>query len=82
MNKQFKELELKAYVEREMEFIDPSNNMPVRYTGKEFSREQFYKLIVEECTTVLNKRYMGDQNREDMEVRRCIADLNKHFGIE
>jgi len=36
---------------------------------------------VQECIGVLNKRFMGDLNREDMEVRRCIADVKKHFGV-
>lgn len=39
------------------------------------------ELIVQDCVRVLNKRYMGDQNREDLEVRRCIEDVKKHFGI-
>jgi hypothetical protein len=46
-----------------------------------FDHEKFAGLIVKECTDVLNKRFVGDLNREDMEVRRCIADVNKHFGI-
>ena len=48
----------------------------------EFELEKFAELIVRECVDVLNKRYMGDQNREDMEVRRCIDDVKKHFGVE
>ena len=40
------------------------------------------ELIVAECVSVLNKRYMGDQNREDMEVRRCIEAVKQHFGVE
>ena len=48
----------------------------------EFELEKFAELIVQECVDVLNKRYMGDQNREDMEVRRCIDDVKKHFGDE
>ena len=48
----------------------------------EFELEKFAELIVQECVDVLNKRYMGDQNREDMEVRRCIDDVKKHFGVE
>jgi hypothetical protein len=44
--------------------------------------EKFAELIVQECIGVLNKRFMGDLNREDMEVRRCIADVEKHFGVE
>ncbi len=42
--------------------------------------EKFAELIVEEAIAVLQKRFMGDLNREDMEVRRCIADVKKHFG--
>lgn len=44
--------------------------------------EYFAELIVRECVGVVNKRYMGDNNREDMEVRRCVEDLRQHFGIE
>jgi hypothetical protein len=44
--------------------------------------EKFAELIVRECIDTLNKRFMGDLNREDMEVRRCIEDVKKHFGIE
>jgi len=44
--------------------------------------EKFAELIVRECVGVVNKRYMGDNNREDMEVRRCVEDLKRHFGVE
>ncbi len=44
--------------------------------------ERFAELLINECIGVVNKRYMGDNNREDMEVRRCVADLKKHFGVE
>ena len=40
------------------------------------------ELIVQECVQTLGKRYMGDNNREDMEVRRCIEDVKKHFGVK
>ena len=40
------------------------------------------ELIARECVDVLNKRFMGDLNREDKEVRRCIEDVKKHFGLE
>ena len=43
--------------------------------------ERFAKSIVKECVDVLNRRFMGDLNREDLEVRRCIADIKKHFGV-
>ena len=44
-------------------------------------RQKFAELIVQDCVDVLNKRFMGDLNREDMEVRRCVADVQKHFGV-
>lgn len=44
--------------------------------------ERFAELIVKECVDVLNNRFMGDMNREDLEVRRCIADVKQHFGVE
>jgi hypothetical protein len=44
--------------------------------------KEFAELILKETISVLQKRFMGDLNREDMEVRRCIADVKKHFGIE
>ena len=46
-----------------------------------FDKEKFAELIVQECIGVVNKRYMGDNNREDMEVRRCVEDLKKHFEV-
>jgi hypothetical protein len=44
--------------------------------------EKIVEAVVNECIGVLNKRYMGDNNREDFEVRRCVEDLKKHFGVE
>lgn len=44
--------------------------------------QKFAELIVAECIHVLNKRYMGDNNREDMEVRRCVEDIQKHFDLK
>ena len=44
--------------------------------------EKFAELIVQECTNVLNRRFMGDLNREDMEVRRCIEDVKKYFKVK
>ena len=49
---------------------------------EQFDEEKFAELIVKECVTVLNNRFMGDLNREDLEVRRCIADVKQHFGVE
>jgi hypothetical protein len=44
--------------------------------------EKFAELFVAETIAVLQKRFTGDLNREDMEVRRCIADVQKHFEVE
>ena len=44
--------------------------------------ERFANLIISESINVVNKRYMGDNNREDFEVRRCVEDLKNHFGVE
>ena len=41
---------------------------------------KFAELIVKECVDTLEKRFMGDLNREDQEVRRCIDALKQHFG--
>ena len=43
--------------------------------------EKFAELIVAETISVLQKRFMGDLNREDMEVRKCIEDVKTHFGV-
>ena len=44
--------------------------------------QKFAELLIKEAIGVVNKRYMGDNNREDFEVRRCVEDLKKHFGVE
>lgn len=44
--------------------------------------EKFAESIVWECINTVDKRFMGDLNREDLEVRRCVADLKRHFGVE
>jgi hypothetical protein len=52
------------------------------HTRLSISQQKFAELIVTDAIGVLQKRFMGDLNREDMEVRRCIEDLKKHFGVE
>lgn len=44
--------------------------------------QKFAELMAREAIAVVQKRFMGDFNREDMEIRRCVADLKKHFGVE
>jgi hypothetical protein len=68
MNERIKELMKQSMVEYQFDL--------------RFSPEKFAELIVKETISVLQKRFMGDLNREDMEVRRCIADIQKHFGVE
>ena len=43
---------------------------------------RFGNLIIKDCIDTLQERFMGDLNREDQEVRRCIETLQKHFGVE
>lgn len=58
---------------------DPERGDIHGYTFEQM--REFAELIVKECIGALNKRFMGDLNREDMEVRRCIDDVKKHFGV-
>jgi hypothetical protein len=48
----------------------------------ERAMEQFARLVALEAIAVVQKRFMGDLNREDMEVRQCVEDLKQHFGVE
>ena len=48
----------------------------------DFQYRKFAELIVRECIDTVKRRYMGDNNREDMEVRRCVEDLKTHFGVD
>ena len=52
------------------------------FDGREIDTEKFAELIVQDCLGVLKRRFMGDLNREDMEVKRCIEDVKQHFGVE
>ena len=52
------------------------------YQSNCLDAEKFAEFLVKECVSVVEKRFMGDLNREDMEVRRCVADLKEHFGVE
>jgi hypothetical protein len=74
MNERIKEL-----AEQATTYIEPTFSSG---EGWIFDKEKFAELILKETISVLQKRFMGDLNREDMEVRRCIADAKKHFGIK
>jgi hypothetical protein len=78
MNERIKELAIESAKYLDWDFP----NDPTEYTFTSDSLSKFAELIVKECVTVLNNRFMGDMNREDLEVRRCVADLKEHFGVE
>ena len=54
-------------------------NDPTEYTFTSDSLSKFAELIAaaerEACAKVCDARYMGDNNREDMEARRCAAAI-------
>lgn len=52
------------------------------YTRQDFFNYKLVDLVVQECIETVHKRFMGDLNREDMEVLRCVSELKNHFGIE
>ena len=81
MNERIKELALDAGL---LNYVD--HETPRRYFvhghAEQEDVEKFAQLIVQECIDTVKKRFMGDLNREDMEVKRCVEDLKKHFGVE
>jgi hypothetical protein len=77
MNNRIKELAEQAVIFR----LDPDSNAYEAQVSPD-DLEALAESIVHEAIAVVNKRYMGDNNREDMEVRRCVEDLKKHFGVE
>ena len=91
MNERIKELQAEINrLEKQMQYerireliIQTGDWLENNGQSDRYEREiKFAELIVKECVTVLNNRFMGDLNREDLEVRRCIADIKKHFGVE
>ena len=70
MNEQIKLLAIQA------------NVLHTDFFDNEWEVEKFAELIMAECFGVLRKRFMGDWNREDQEVLRCIEDIRKHFGVD
>ena len=71
--------------ERIKELIKQATSTHINEDGAgfhNFSKIKFAELIVHDAIATVQKRYMGDHNREDMEVLRCVIDLKKHFGVE
>lgn len=77
MNQRIQELKKQCIVQEQR-----GTNAFDNYVVDRFDTNKFAESIVHECLLVLNRRFMGDLNREDMEVRRCIDDVKKHFGVE
>ena len=73
MNKRIRELEAQCW-EHDQSWTGVGQRV--------FNKEKFAELIVQDCLGVLKTRFMGDLNREDMEVKRCIEDVKEHFGVE
>lgn len=44
--------------------------------------ERLADLVLEEAAKVCDKRYMGDNNREDLEARRCAAAIRALKGAK
>ncbi len=79
MNERIRELIKQA----DIEFDVSSDNYSVDTAVViPYDLEKFAELMAREAITVVQKRFMGDLNREDMEIRRCVEDLKKHFGVE
>jgi hypothetical protein len=56
--------------------------LPALLTNPTESKLEFDMPTVELCLQILRRRFMGDLNREDMEVRRCIQDIENYFGVK
>jgi hypothetical protein len=77
--------------ERTIDLYKQATEFAYNSIGKEHSNTAYFQgtiagkfaeLIVRECIDTVQQRYMGDNNREDMEVRECVQDLKQHFGVE
>lgn len=60
---------------------DPADRRPFSEADWEARRNYLAEadaaiaLVLEEAAKVCDRRYMGDNNREDMEARRCAAAI-------
>jgi hypothetical protein len=52
------------------------------FVSTEETFNRFAELIVRECIDTVQQRCVGDHNREDQEVLRCVADIKQHFGVK
>lgn len=77
MNEQIKKLVKKTYLFDDYETV--ADRQQKIYSFTEEGLEKLAELIVQECIDTVKKRFMGDLNREDMEIQLCIEDLKKTF---
>lgn len=73
---------IKNLADRALDKVVPYTWTTLNYDEIQKLQEHLAQLIVAECIATVKKRYIGDNNREDMEVRRCVADIQTHFGVE
>jgi len=73
---------LKQITGQVLDEVVPETWTALKYDKIKEIQTRTAELIVQEVIGVLQKRFMGDLNREDMEVRRCVEDVKKHFGVE
>jgi hypothetical protein len=61
------------------------SGMIAGYEGEPDLLERFAALVAaaerEACAKVCDARYMGDNNREDMEARRCAAAIRSRGKV-
>ena len=73
------ETRIKAYMEAKMKHIKMYNECMNLADGLDVAK--FAELVRaderEQCAKVCEARYMGDNNREDMEARRCAEAIRK-----
>jgi hypothetical protein len=73
MNKRMLQLAEQAW---DATAVSPEFGHPVSFA------EKLSELIIQECIDTVHKRYMGDNNREDREVLRCVSELKNRFGVK
>ena len=66
------------------EYADAKLQMPGEYhpDWHDVRDEKFAELIVRESIDVLEHRYKWDGDADGTEVKKCIAKIKQHFGVE
>lgn len=70
--------------EADMDIDDDSSAWGAIITAEPADLKRFAALVAaherEACAKVCEARYMGDNNREDQEARRCAAEIRARNG--